>query len=67
MTKDQLRHLHEGDCIQSELTGLNYIVTGNYGDRVTAVQTVDVTCPEEWRLIYTVLPQAVGRVGRTAP
>lgn len=56
MTQEELRGLREGDCIQSELTGQNFLVTANYGDRVTAVQTVDVTHADEWRLVYTVRP-----------
>jgi hypothetical protein len=58
MTKAELRALHEGDCIQSRLTGQNFLVTGNYGTHVTAVQTVDVTHADEWILVYTVTPQA---------
>jgi hypothetical protein len=56
MTKRELQALRPGDCIQSELTKLNYIVTGHYKDRVTAVQSVDVTNPVEWRVVYKVRP-----------
>lgn len=40
--------LKTGDIIRSRLTGEGYVVTGQYGDRATAVKTVDVTNPGEW-------------------
>ncbi len=51
MTTEQLRALQTGDIIQSKTTGVSYVVTGNYGDHVTAVKTVDVTHASEWRVI----------------
>ena len=50
MTKDELKNLKEGDVIASMFDGKVYMVTGNYGDRATAVRTVDVTNPAEWEL-----------------
>jgi hypothetical protein len=55
MTKADLSMLREGDCIQSKLTGQTYLVTRNYGTRITAVCTVDVTHAEEWDLMYAVV------------
>jgi hypothetical protein len=51
MTKEQLQMLHPGDIIQGKASRQLYIVTGNFGTRVTAVQTVDVTNPDEWELV----------------
>lgn len=51
MTKDQMRNLQPGDTIRGKLSGNSYIVTANYGDRVTAVRTADVTNHEEWDVI----------------
>jgi len=35
--------LKTGDIIRGKSSGLSYVVIANYGDRVTAVRTVDVT------------------------
>lgn len=51
MTRHEFKHLREGDIVQGQASGQAYIVTGNYGDRVTAVRTVDITQPDEWLLI----------------
>lgn len=49
MTREQLKSLKPGDmlCHQSDRTKV-YFVTGNYGDHVTAVRSVDVTNELEW-------------------
>lgn len=49
MTRQQFKHLREGDIVQA--SGQAYIVTGNYGGHVTAVRTVDITQPDERLLI----------------
>lgn len=44
-----IRQLKIGDIIKHASTdGKTYIVTNNYGDRVTAVASADVTNPGEW-------------------
>ena len=49
MTEQQLRDLNRGDVITHSLyPNAQFIVTGNYGNRATAVMTVDVTNPGEW-------------------
>lgn len=48
MTVDELKNLKRGDIISHVSGGHALIVTGNYGNRVTAVRTVDVTNPIEW-------------------
>jgi hypothetical protein len=62
MTARQFQRLREGDCIQSRLTGQHYLVTGNYGDVVLAVQVVHATHPDEWDIVYTVT-----EIAATAP
>lgn len=51
MTKEEMKNLKTGDIVQSSVTGLGFVVTANYGGRVTAVCTVDITNPSEWNLI----------------
>jgi hypothetical protein len=43
--------LQEGDIVKNQASSKKYIVTANYGDRVTAVATVDMTHPDEWDLV----------------
>lgn len=51
MTQEQFDGLQRGDIVCNVMTPeTHYIVTANYGDRVTAVKTVDVTYPSEWVL-----------------
>ncbi len=50
MTKGELYSLRTGDVVIGKLSGLAYVVTANYGNRVTAVRTVDITNPDEWLL-----------------
>lgn len=45
---DNIKELQPGDMILSVASGITYIVTANYGNRVTAVRTVDVTNLQEW-------------------
>lgn len=51
MTEHQMRKLQVGDLVRDKLRGMTFVVTGNYGDRVTAVRTVDMTNPDEWELV----------------
>jgi hypothetical protein len=48
---DELRALKPGDLVRhiSEAMPHTYVVTGNYGGRVTAVCSVDLTNAPEWR------------------
>ena len=50
MTDDEMKDLRDGDVVAHRSGGKAYIVTGNYGGRVTAVRTVDITNPIEWDL-----------------
>lgn len=50
MTKDEMQNLKTGDIVKG-VSGHSYVVTANYGDRVTAVLTVDITNPGEWVIV----------------
>ena len=54
MTEEEFKKLGVGDALMHVTGGHSVIVTGNYGDHVTAVRTVDVTNPDEWRIIRKV-------------
>lgn len=43
-----IQDLRVGDIIVGRLSGLAYVVTDHYGDRATAVRTVDVSNPGDW-------------------
>lgn len=42
-----------GDIIKHKSNNRPYIVTGNYGNRITAVSTIDATNPIEWEKFNT--------------
>jgi hypothetical protein len=50
MTDEQFRRLKLGDLVYHCLGSGPYMVTFNFGERVTAVKTVDMTNPQEWSL-----------------
>lgn len=51
MTKDEMRALREGDIVRGKSSGMAFIITGNYGERLTAVRSVDITNPDEWEKV----------------
>lgn len=51
MTEDTMKSLRPGDIVRHQYDDHGYVVTGNYGGRITAVQSVDITNPTEWELI----------------
>jgi len=51
MTPEEMTNLSSGDIIRHASGGEAFVVTGNFGGRVTAVRTVDVTNPIEWELV----------------
>lgn len=51
MTNEEMRGLRPGDIIRPKHGTEALVVTGNYGDHVTAVRTYDVTNAVEWDLI----------------
>lgn len=51
MTEDQFKKLREGDVVRGKSGGESFIVTGNYGGRVTAVRTQDITNAGEFEVV----------------
>jgi hypothetical protein len=51
MDAEEMKSLQPGDMVKHALFNEVYVVTGNYGDRVTAVKTVDITNPPEWEVV----------------
>lgn len=43
--------LSPGDIVRGKLSERTFVVTANYGGRVTAVDSVDITNPNEWDLL----------------
>ena len=53
MKDEDFKSLKVGDLIQHKAADSRaLVVTGNYGDHVTAVRTVDVTNPIEWDILW---------------
>lgn len=48
MTPEQFKALKPGDLVRHKASPEAMIVHANYGDRVTAVRTSDLTNPNEW-------------------
>lgn len=51
MNQDQLKALRPGNIVRHVGGGKSYVVTGNYGDHVTAVRSVDLANPSEWEVV----------------
>lgn len=49
----KISDLKRGEIILHRGSAVAYVVTGCYGDRVTAVRTVDVTHTSEWEVLIT--------------
>lgn len=47
----RLSELAIGDIVIGKASAISYIVTANYGNRVTAVRSADITNPDEWMVI----------------
>ena len=43
-----LSQLQRGDIVRHRSSGDSMVVTANYGSRVTAVRTADITNTDEW-------------------
>lgn len=49
MTREEFNSLNRGDIISHKIMkDHSWMVEANYGNRVTAVDTIDVTNPDEW-------------------
>jgi len=54
---ENLRTLGRGDIIRHKgLSSETYMVQANYGSRVTAITSVDVTNPDEWEVLREGVP-----------
>jgi len=53
MDENEFKKIKPGDVIKNTLSGDRYRVHSNYGDRIAAVRTVDITNPSEWDLVYS--------------
>ena len=51
MSKEEFKNLQRGDMIKPWDDSRTFVVTANYGDRITAVTSVDMTNPTEWILV----------------
>ena len=51
MDKQTFKELERGDIVKRKGGSTSYVVNANYGNRVTAVNTVDMTNPDEWELV----------------
>jgi len=46
-----LSDLKVGDVIRGKVSHRSFVVTANYGTRVTAVHSADITNPMEWEIV----------------
>ena len=54
MTDEELYNLQQGQRVANKAhPDVIYLVTDNYGNRATAVATVDITNPSEWLIVGT--------------
>jgi len=51
MTNEEFKDLNTGDIVKHTTSIESVIVMSNYGARVTAARTYDITNPTEWELI----------------
>jgi hypothetical protein len=53
MKEEQFKNLQRGDIVKHVLNskGDSIVIMANYGGRVTAVRTYDLTNPDEWELV----------------
>lgn len=54
MKHEELKRLERGDIVKHVGDPTVYVVTANYGERVTATSTVDITNPPEWEIVLKV-------------
>ena len=51
MTEDEFKNLTRGDIVRHKGLGDSWLIDMSYGNRKTAIRTVDLTNPDEWELI----------------
>jgi hypothetical protein len=61
MDKEVFSKLDRGDIVKHISNAGTFVITSNYGKRITATTTVDITNPDEWELVlkatYNKLPK----------
>ena len=51
MNPKSFENLQVGDTVKSKSSGITYVITAHFGDRITVVRTADLTNPYEWEVI----------------
>ena len=51
MNRKEFNNLISGDIIKHKSDHKCYVITAHYGNRITAVTSVDLTNPIEWELV----------------
>ena len=51
MTQEEFNSLKKGDMVKHKSCPECYVVTTNYGNHITAVDTIDMTRPDEWEIV----------------
>ena len=51
MNKNDFDNLVVGDIVRHKSSIHTYVVTAHFGDRITAVRSVDITNPYEWDVV----------------
>ncbi len=46
-----LRDLKRGMIIRSKASGKSFVIDANFGDRVTAITSMDITNIDEWEIV----------------
>lgn len=46
-----IKKLKRGDIVRNKKSQNSYVVSANYGDRVTAICSVDITNAQEWEVL----------------
>ena len=67
MGLNEFKKLRTGDLVKHKMGEGVYVVTANFGDRVTAVKSVDMTNPDEWLLIRPINFKDVARAPDCGP
>ena len=59
MTEEELKNLAPGDVVRHVHGANGYLVTANYGGRITAVRTIDISNAQEWVLAVKAHPEVL--------
>ncbi len=63
MDEKEFRELAPGDWVKHRGNGISYMVTDNFGGRVTAIRTADLTNVLEWDVVVKVSRTRVDKQG----